>query len=1266
MLGFLDDIFCQLEGKPTRSEEREKRQANKATTAEKKRQGLGSLLYSLFVSDEYRNKGLSGWKDDKEKFKIDLVNDIKNFLFTKWEKPWVPGLIFDTKNMVVSGFRNVTGRIYHNSSNILSLKQNKGESPFFITLARLLKEGGKILDKTKVTSIISFIPIVKDEAPVNGTEEGKKPDYMLPRFHPVINVDFVEGIKKPIYKTVDFKNLELNEYVEAFIAEIKKRKRIPTLIYDQADRCYYTHNLDFRTDEIHLVQTKQFKGIGEYYSTLFHEITHSTMNPSRLGRGKSKTLRQVSYANEELVAEMGAMIICSELGLEYVRQNSLSYLSGWLKEAKGTADDAMLEAYAFACDAAEYLLEGIDLTKLVPETITTRAEEVENEPVTAKPDGKKRIPNSGGKPKTDRGITLTTTATIPEKEPKPADGRNTAMVETDPATRQKIKNTLQEEELILRTGKSNGKKLSSEEIEAVKKRVITAKKRLGIVKPNQPEPKFRVGQKVLSNSGKTGVIRSAKYIVTDELTDQPEGWRVVEREVMGKLAALIQIQKGEGRGMSKPLFVSNLKGFLERLHKNGHFANVTKALALVRDVQAKYNFVVFAPKNSIWLLENTAPIEVVKATGAESIYKAEGCAVENNRTDERVRLFMDEKPSSEAITYLKRHGFKWSPFNKAWQRQNTQNGLNEALRFAKQFFPKEERPTEPAKAHSEKVEIIDFPVKSIYTDEKRFQNRKNAFSEDSKQRIIQALENGTFDWSKFDPITLWKDPQDSKTYVLSGHSRFAAFKEKNREGVVYDGSGFASIPSKIFKGTEAQAIDLALNSNTLSTKETDVERAVYYNKSRETCELKNLSWLGAKSDCEKKVENACREAEGKNANFILNLSYLNPGGYLIDTLARLGAEKDNDSTNVLRTVANWIGEARRSNPLITDEQEREIAQFLLNGGYGNKGGQFRNKIQFSERLDYSFSKWKARGAKPGDNLNLANTLSKSQFEKDFDGRVAKAKQDYDEAIAEHEEKHKKYLLAVMDKQLTHEKMSDLMKPIVAWVERSRMQYERVKGQKGDVKKAAEAQTSLFGMEKIGEVIAGKLHAMSGELGKFIGGYEKQNYSIVIRGDKGAGKSRFMYQLLDLFASNKLKCGFLSLEMASNSSVSTGYRDMYISAKNKDLIHISNQALDYDSLNSLCKIYDVLAVDSWTKLRGLKQEDFDRLQKENPQTIILAIFQSTTGKVTRGGNMPEFDAAIVIHVHEGGIAECEKNRYQATDLTYNVFDKKLISQEVESV
>jgi antirestriction protein ArdC len=335
-------------------------------TVKKAKLKVSEILKGLFDSS------LDGWKDDKEKFRLELINDIKTFLFTKWEKPWIAGLIFDEAGKVLSGYRNISGRLYKNSINLLSMERNAGKSPFFITISALLKQGGKLIDKTRVISVLSYIPMFKDKE----SKTPRKPDWMLPKLHKAVNLDFCEGIKKPIIKEIEFKSHELNQYVESFLKELVKKKRVPKIYNDQADRCFYRHGkFDFSIEDIHMVDFKQFHQIEEYYSTLFHEITHSTQNPARLGRGKLGVTASLDYANEELVAEMGAMILCTELGLKYNRQNGITYLKSWLSGAKGDVDKNLLEAYGYACDSAEYLLEGIDLSKLVPQTMSTRAEQ---------------------------------------------------------------------------------------------------------------------------------------------------------------------------------------------------------------------------------------------------------------------------------------------------------------------------------------------------------------------------------------------------------------------------------------------------------------------------------------------------------------------------------------------------------------------------------------------------------------------------------------------------------------------------------------------------------------------------------------------------------------------------------------------------------------------------------------------------------------------------------------------------------------------------
>ena len=105
----------------------------------------------------------------------------------------------------------------------------------------------------------------------------------------------------------------------------------------------------------------QYKDIEEYYSTAFHELTHSTGAPQRLDRkGEQKTLARFGskeYSREELVAEIGAAMLCNTAGLngEKAFKNSVAYIKGWLEHLKSD-NHAIVWAATRAEKAARYIL----------------------------------------------------------------------------------------------------------------------------------------------------------------------------------------------------------------------------------------------------------------------------------------------------------------------------------------------------------------------------------------------------------------------------------------------------------------------------------------------------------------------------------------------------------------------------------------------------------------------------------------------------------------------------------------------------------------------------------------------------------------------------------------------------------------------------------------------------------------------------------------------------------------------------------------------
>jgi len=101
---------------------------------------------------------------------------------------------------------------------------------------------------------------------------------------------------------------------------------------------------------------ERFRDTESYYATLAHECTHWTRHESRLARSfGQKRFGDDGYAIEELVAELGAAFLCSDLQLTLdVREDHVSYLGHWLNVLR-TDNRAIFTAAAHAQKAADYL-----------------------------------------------------------------------------------------------------------------------------------------------------------------------------------------------------------------------------------------------------------------------------------------------------------------------------------------------------------------------------------------------------------------------------------------------------------------------------------------------------------------------------------------------------------------------------------------------------------------------------------------------------------------------------------------------------------------------------------------------------------------------------------------------------------------------------------------------------------------------------------------------------------------------------------------------
>jgi antirestriction protein ArdC len=146
-----------------------------------------------------------------------------------------------------------------------------------------------------------------------------------------------------------------NNPIEEAEKIVEGYKDSPKIVNKDDNRAYYNPFFDF----INMPVMGKFNKVEEYYSTIFHEMIHSTGHTNRLKRldnQKSAAFGSEDYSKEELVAEFGAAMLCGIAGIENSTiENSTAYIQSWLKALR---DDKTLavKAAAQAQKAADYIL----------------------------------------------------------------------------------------------------------------------------------------------------------------------------------------------------------------------------------------------------------------------------------------------------------------------------------------------------------------------------------------------------------------------------------------------------------------------------------------------------------------------------------------------------------------------------------------------------------------------------------------------------------------------------------------------------------------------------------------------------------------------------------------------------------------------------------------------------------------------------------------------------------------------------------------------
>lgn len=271
----------------------------------------------------------------------DRIISMLNRGVVPWHKPWVGGAALALPKNLHSGkpYRGV---------NTFLLHSMEFASPYWLTFNQALQRGGAVRKGEKSTPVVFWKWLEPGE---DAPDKKKIP--ML-RYYSVFNVEQCDGIEYPKPEapaTFDFNPVGRAEQI---VAGMPNK---PEVLFRGDSACYRP-----ATDLILMPEPSRFRSSEEYYSTLFHELTHATGHASRLNRsgvadkGEHNQFGTDPYAREELVAEMGAAFLCGHSGIvDRTLDNSAAYISNWLARLKNDAK-LIVTASAQAQKAADYIL----------------------------------------------------------------------------------------------------------------------------------------------------------------------------------------------------------------------------------------------------------------------------------------------------------------------------------------------------------------------------------------------------------------------------------------------------------------------------------------------------------------------------------------------------------------------------------------------------------------------------------------------------------------------------------------------------------------------------------------------------------------------------------------------------------------------------------------------------------------------------------------------------------------------------------------------
>lgn len=284
-------------------------------------------------------------KVDVYKIVTDRIIELLEQGTVPWQKPWTDAGVP----------ANLLSKRPYRGINFWLLLSLNYERNLFLTWDQLKKIGGSV-KQGEHGQVVVFWKTIKKTDNLEGEDQKNVP---LLRYYKVFNIAQCKDIPEDLVTPLVQKEHDPIAECEAIFNGMPD---CPPVKFKEQKAFY-----DIIGDYINMPKKKSFKTVEGYYSTLFHELVHSSGSEKRLKRPTITEMAEFGsepYSIEELVAELGAAYLCSFTGILAAQiKDSTAYIKGWLGKLK---DDKR-----FIIRASGYSQRAVDHILNIKEAVST-------------------------------------------------------------------------------------------------------------------------------------------------------------------------------------------------------------------------------------------------------------------------------------------------------------------------------------------------------------------------------------------------------------------------------------------------------------------------------------------------------------------------------------------------------------------------------------------------------------------------------------------------------------------------------------------------------------------------------------------------------------------------------------------------------------------------------------------------------------------------------------------------------------------------------